>query len=141
MTPQPLTVTAWVPVSPALAWNLFTDPHAVTQWNFASDDWHCPSASVDLAVGGVHRARMEARDGSFGFDFEGVYSEVEAPHALTLVLWDGRKARTTFTPSADGTRVETVFDAEDQNPAEMQQAGWQAILNNYRKHVETAVPE
>lgn len=141
MKPQPLTVAARVPVSPTRAWELFTNPHAVTQWNFASDDWQCPSASIDLTVGGVHRARMEARDGSFGFDFEGVYSEVEAPHALTLVLGDGRKARTTFTQSADGTLVETVFDAEDQNPPEMQQAGWQAILNNYRKHVETAPPE
>lgn len=139
--PQSLTVTARVPVSPARAWALFTDPHAVMQWNFASDDWQCPSASIDLRVGGVQRARMEARDGSAGFDFEGVYSEVEAPHALTLVLWDGRQARTTFTASADGTRVETVFDAEDQNPPEMQQAGWQAILDNYRKHVETAAPE
>jgi uncharacterized protein YndB with AHSA1/START domain len=139
--PQSLTVTTWVPVSPARAWGLFTDPHAVTQWNFASDDWQCPSASIDLTVGGVHRARMEARDGSFGFDFEGIYSEIEAPHALTLVLGDGRKARTTFTPSADGTRVETVFEAEDQNPAEMQQAGWQAILDNCRKHVETAAAD
>jgi uncharacterized protein YndB with AHSA1/START domain len=79
---------------------------------------------------------MEARDGSFGFDFEGTYSEVEAPHALTLVLGDGRQSRTTFTATSDGTLVKTVFEAEDQNSAEMQRTGWQAILDNYRKYAE-----
>jgi uncharacterized protein YndB with AHSA1/START domain len=135
---QQITVATTVPVSPGRAWDLFTDPDSVTQWNFASDDWHCPSASIDLRVGGAHKARMEAKDGSFGFDLEGTYSEVQAPHALTLVLSDGRKARTTFLPAPDGTRVETTFDAEDQNPVEMQRGGWQAILDNYRACAEQA---
>lgn len=137
MTSQRIYVATTVPVSPERAWELFTDPDHVTQWNFANDDWHCPSASIDLRVGGTHKARMEAKDGSFGFDFEGTYEEVEAPHALTLVLGD-RKARTTFEPVPGGTRVETNFDAESQNPVEMQRAGWQAILDNYRKHAEQA---
>lgn len=131
-----ITVSVTVPQAADAAWALFTDPAMITQWNFASDDWHCPSARVDLVVGGTHSARMEARDGSFGFDFEGVYSEVAPPHALTLVLGDGRTARTTFVAGPAGTRVETRFEAESENPAELQRAGWQAILDNYRHLAE-----
>ena len=79
---------------------------------------------------------MEAKDGSFGFDFEGTYAEVNAPHALTLVLGDGRQSRTTFHPTATGTRVKTSFDAEAENPVEMQRGGWQAILSNFKKRAE-----
>jgi uncharacterized protein YndB with AHSA1/START domain len=131
-----LTVAVTVPLTPDGAWALFTDPDSIPKWNFASDDWHCPSARVDLVVGGTHSARMEAKDGSFGFDFEGVYSEMEPPHALTLVLGDGRASRTTFVASPAGTIVETRFEAETQNPAEMQRQGWQAILDNYRRLAE-----
>jgi uncharacterized protein YndB with AHSA1/START domain len=138
MTSQQIIVTTTVPVSPDRAWELYTNASDVTQWNFAIDEWHCPSASIDLRVGGTHTARMEAKDGSFGFDFEGTYTEVQAPHALTLVLADGRKSRTTFQPAPGGTRVETAFDAETQNPVEMQRGGWQAILENYRKYAERA---
>jgi uncharacterized protein YndB with AHSA1/START domain len=105
------------------------------QWNFASDDWCCPAAEVDLRPGGIHKARMEARDGSFGFDFAGTYSEVDAHKALTLVLGDGRESRTTFAACDGGTRVETTFDAESQNPVEMQRDGWQAILDSFSAHV------
>lgn len=136
MTAQQITVATTVPLTPERAWELYTDPNDVTQWNFATDEWHCPSASIDLRVGGTHKARMEAKDGSFGFDFEGTYAEVEAPHSLTLVLGDGRKSRTTFRPSSGGTLVETTFDAEAENSVDMQRDGWQAILNNYRKHAE-----
>jgi uncharacterized protein YndB with AHSA1/START domain len=108
------------------------------QWNFASPDWCCPSARVDLRAGGTHSVRMEARDGSMGFDFEGVYEEVDAPNALTLRLGDGRAARTTFEAEAGGTRVRTVFDPEAENPLEMQRDGWQAILDNYVAHVRGA---
>jgi uncharacterized protein YndB with AHSA1/START domain len=104
-------------------------------WNQTSPDWHCPAAAVDLRVGGRHVARMEARDGSFGFDFEGVYEEVDEPRALTLRLGDGRGARTVFEPEGAGTRVTTVFDPETMNPVEMQRAGWQAILDSYGAHV------
>lgn len=136
MTAKQITVAIDIPLPPEQAWELYTSPDHVTQWNFAIDEWHCPSASIDLRVGGVHKARMEAKDGSFGFDFEGTYAEVDAPHSLTLVLGDGRKSRTTFKPVSGGTLVETSFDAEDQNPVEMQRDGWQAILNNYRRHAE-----
>ncbi|MFN7025225.1 MAG: SRPBCC domain-containing protein [Pseudorhizobium sp.] len=127
----PITIETYVAVPPADAWRAFTDPVAIMQWNQASPEWHCPSVEVDLRVGGRHVARMEARDGSFGFDFEGTYDVVDAPHALTLRLDDSRRARTTFTPDGSGTRVTTVFDPERSNPVEMQRAGWQAILDSY----------
>lgn len=136
MAPQKITVETEVPVAPNRAWELYTNPDDVMQWNFAIDDWHCPAASIDLRVGGTHNARMEAKNGSFGFDFAGTYTEVDEPHSLTLVLGDGRQSRTTFRASAEGAVVETIFDAESENPIEMQRDGWQAILNNYRKHAE-----
>lgn len=132
---NPITVETIVGVLPADAWRAFTEPQAITQWNQASPDWHCPSAEVDLRVGGTHRARMEARDGSFGFDFTGTYEEVDVPHALTLRLDDGRRARTTFAPAARGALVTTVFDPERTNPVEMQREGWQAILDSYAAYV------
>lgn len=130
MTRQ-ITVTAHVSLPPEQAWKAFTTPDAITQWNQAAPEWHCPSASVDLRVGGAHVARMEARDGSFGFDFKGTYEKVAAPHAVTLRLDDGRRARTTFVRDGAGTRVTTVFDPEAQNPVDMQRDGWQAILDSY----------
>ena len=130
-----ISVETTVPVSPAEAWAAHTSADAITQWNFASPEWHCPSADVDLRVGGRHRARMEAKDGSMGFDYEGTYNEVTPERSLILVLDDGRRVQTTFEPREDGTRVETVFDADSSAPAEMQQQGWQAILDNYARFV------
>lgn len=127
------TVTAPVP----RVWQAFTTPPDIVQWNFASDDWCCPSAAVDLRVGGAHKARMEAKDGSIGFDFEGVYEEVIPKRAITLAMSDGRKARTTFEPAGTSTRVTTVFDAESENSVDVQRDGWQAILDNFKRHVES----
>lgn len=134
---EPIEISAFVPASPDAAWTAFTTPQAIMQWNQASPDWHCPSASVDLRAGGRHVVRMEARDGSFRFDLEGVYEEVDAPRTLTLRLEDGRRARTTFVPEGAGTRVTTRFDPETMNPPEMQRQGWQAILDSYAAHVAT----
>lgn len=125
---DPNTIETHVAVPPAAAWRLFTDPHAITQWNQASPDWHCPSAEVDLHVGGRHVARMEARDGSLGFDYSGTYEQVDGPHALTLRLDDDRRVRTTFEPESGGTRVRTVFDPEASNPVEMQRMTLSAIV-------------
>jgi uncharacterized protein YndB with AHSA1/START domain len=130
-----ITIETLVPVSAEQAWEAFTAPDAITQWNQASPDWCCPSASVELIVGGRYVARMEARDGSFGFDFEAKYEEVEPAHALTLLMDDGRRARTTFSVEAGGTRVATTFDPEATNPVEMQRDGWQAILDSYAAYV------
>lgn len=119
-------------------WRLFNEPKHIVNWNFASDDWRCPHAEIDLRVGGRHCSRMEAKDGSFGFDFEAVYDEVihEAKVAYTMI--DGRKAETKFEDLGDSTRVSTTFDAEQENPAEMQRMGWQAILDNFKQYAESA---
>ncbi|MFN3855250.1 MAG: SRPBCC domain-containing protein [Phreatobacter sp.] len=127
----PITIDAFVPVRPADAWAAFNAPEAITRWNQASPDWHCPAARADLRVGGRHVARMEARDGSCGFDYAGTYEEVDPPRAVTLRLDDGRRARTTFVPEAGGTRVVTVFDPEGTHPRDLQRQGWQAILDSY----------
>ena len=130
-----IQVSTEVPVSKAKAWQQYTDPDSIIRWNFASDDWHCPSATTELTVGGKHLARMETRDGKTGFNFVGHYSEVDPPNAVTLVLDDGRKSRTIFEESENGTRVTTLFDADDGAPFETQKEGWQAILDNYRDYV------
>ncbi|MFN3371380.1 MAG: SRPBCC domain-containing protein [Sphingomonadaceae bacterium] len=132
---EAIEISARVPVGPDVAWAAFTSPEAIMQWNQASPDWHCPSATVDLRVGGQHVARMEARDGSFGFDYQGIYEEVDEPRAVTLRLGDGRRARTIFVPEAGGTRVMTIFDPEATNPRELQRHGWQAILDSYAAYV------
>lgn len=130
MTEQ-ITVETHVPISPEQAWAAHTEPDAITQWNFASPDWHCPFAEVDLRVGGRHCARMEAKDGAFGFDYEGVYENVDAPNTFVLRLGDGRRVETVFIAETGGTRVRTVFDADTQAPIDMQRDGWQAILDNF----------
>lgn len=132
-----ITIETVVPATPEQAWRAFTTAEAITRWNFASPDWCCPSAQVDLRVGGTHSARMEACDGSVGFDFAGVYEEVEPYQAVTLRMDDGRAARTTFEAESSGTRVRTVFDAEAENSLELQREGWQAILDNYAAYVRS----
>lgn len=137
MLKQEITIESEITAPVERVWEAHTTTEAITQWNFASTDWCCPRAETDLRVGGQYFARMEAKDGSFGFDFEGVYEEVEPHKAITLVMTDGRKARTTFEANGKKTKVSTVFDAEDQNSIEMQRDGWQAILNNFKHYVET----
>lgn len=117
--------------------NAFTNPEHIVNWNFASDDWCCPSASVDLREGGVYSARMEAKDGSFGFDFEAVYTKVEKPELIEFKMADDRIVTVSFIKLVDGILVNETFDAETQNPPEMQKQGWQSILNNFKKYIET----
>ena len=138
MSNRKVTIDATIDVPLARVWEAFTTPADITRWNFASEDWCCPSAEADLRVGGAYKARMEARDGSFGFDLEAVYEEVEPLKAIAMTLADGRSARTTFEAAGEGTRVTTVFDAEAQNPVEMQRDGWQAILDNFKAYLEAA---
>jgi uncharacterized protein YndB with AHSA1/START domain len=137
MNATKITVETWVNAPVDTVWSCWTEPDHITQWNFASDDWCCPSVSQNLTVGGVYSARMEAKDGSFGFDFRAVYGEVDPNSAITLNMDDGRVARTTFAAVDAGTRITTVFDAETTHSIEMQRGGWQAILDNFKKHVET----
>jgi uncharacterized protein YndB with AHSA1/START domain len=136
MTNQKITVKTTVAAPVEEVWSAYTTPDDITQWNFANDDWCCPQAEVDLRTGGKQIARMEAKDGSMGFDFAGTYEEVKPFEALTLVLDDGRGSRTTFAEESGKTHVVTTFDAEAQNPIEMQRDGWQAILSNFKAHIE-----
>lgn len=134
---EKITISATVDAPSDKVWAAYTTPEDITQWNFASDDWCCPSASNDLRVGGKMTSRMEAKDGSFGFDFEGTYTDLEPGKSMTYVMEDGRAVTTNFTDlGADRTEVTTVFDAETENDIDMQRGGWQAILNNFKAHAE-----
>lgn len=132
-----ITVRTTVAAPVTTAWDSYTNPHHIVKWNFASPDWHCPAAVNDMRVGGVYRARMEAKDGSFGFDFEAVYTSIAEGHNFEYEF-GGRTARVQFIDKGNQTEVEVCFDPETENPPEMQQAGWQAILNNYKHYTESA---
>ena len=119
-------------------WLRWTEPEHITQWNFASDDWACPRAENDLRVGGRLCFRMEAKDGSFGFDFEATYDEVVRDAKLAFTLTDGRRVETSFADMGGRTRIATVFDAEKENSIELQRMGWQAILDNFKKYAESS---
>ena len=115
-------------------WRAYTTPADITQWNFASEDWHCPSASVDLRVGGRFSSRMEAKDGSFGFDFEGEYTNIE-PNRLIEYRFGDRTAEVRFAEEPEGVVVSVTFDPEPDNPTDMQQSGWQLTLDNFAAYV------
>lgn len=136
MENQKIIVKASVNAPISKVWENWTEPKHITQWNNASDDWHTPHAENDLRVGGKFLSRMEAKDGSFGFDFEGIYSEIIPFEKIKYGLEDGREVETIFTATIDTTTVTTTFDAENENPIDMQKGGWQAILNNFKKYVE-----
>ena len=131
-----ITVEALIRASLARVWTCWTEPEHIMRWNAASDDWHCPSATNDLRVGGEFHATMAARDGSFQFDFGGTYTEVVPQQKIASVLGDGRTIVTTFEEMPDGVKVMETFEAESENPLEMQRAGWQAILDRFKKHAE-----
>lgn len=136
MSNDVITIESLVGAPVEMVWRCWTEPAHITRWNFASDDWCCPSAENDLTPGGRYRARMEAKDGSFGFDFEATYDAVSDREALIYTLTDGRRVKTVFEPQKSSTRVTTTFDAEQENPVDMQRQGWQAILNNFKGYVE-----
>ena len=131
-----ITIEATVNQLPEIVWEHHTHSKHIVNWNFASDDWHCPRAENNPVVGGAYFSRMEAKDGSFGFDFRAVYDEVFPNEKLVYTLEDGRKVTTSFEKVGNTTNVTTVFEAENQNPVDLQKAGWQAILNNFKSYVE-----
>ena len=132
-----ITIETTVNTDIHTAWNCYTNPDHIIKWNFADHSWHCPSAENDLRVGGKMKSRMEAKDGSFGFDFEGIYDEVKKNEKIVYHLEDGRSVDITFEDKGNSVLITTVFDPENESPVEMQQAGWQAILDNYKKHAES----
>jgi uncharacterized protein YndB with AHSA1/START domain len=117
----------------AKAWDAYVSPEAINQWNFASDDWQCRDARVDLRVGGSFSSHMEARDGSFGFDFEGTYTNI-VEHQLIEYSFGDRSARVLFEQTDGGSKVTVEFDAEDENSVDLQRQGWQAILDNFARY-------
>jgi uncharacterized protein YndB with AHSA1/START domain len=121
----------------ATVWHAYTNPEDIKQWNAASDDWHTTQASVDLREGGQFSSRMEAKDGSFGFDFAGTYTKI-VPLQLLQYAFGDRTALVEFISGAQGVTLKVTFDAETEHPVEQQHEGWQSILNHFRKHVESA---
>jgi uncharacterized protein YndB with AHSA1/START domain len=131
-----ITVEVTVNAPVEKVWEYWTSPEHIVQWNHASDDWHTSKAENDLQTGGRFSSRMDARDGSFGFDFEGVYDDIQPHSLIAYSLGDGRQVRIIFEDLGDKTRVIESFDAENENPIEMQKEGWQAILSNFKKYAE-----
>lgn len=137
MSDSKITIYADIAADKDAVWNKYTEPEHITKWNFASEDWHCPTAENDLRPGGTYKARMEAKDGSFGFDFEAVYDMIEPGKQYRYTMPDGREVTTAFETTGDKvTRLTITFDPENQNSIDMQRDGWQAILNNFKQYVE-----
>ena len=131
-----ISVNVLVPAPIDVVWSAYTTPQDIMQWNAASDDWHTTASSVDLRPGGAFSSRMEAKDGSFGFDFEGVYTQIIENEFIEYSFGD-RLATVTFAEEDGGVRVTVEFDTEEENSAEDQKTGWQAILDNFARHVQT----
>lgn len=132
---EPITIETTINAPIEKIWEYMNNPEHITKWCFAQDDWHAPRAENDLRVGGKLLTRMEAKDGSFGFDFGGSYTAVEENKLIEYVLGDGRKVKVEFIKEPEAYRVVQTFDPEDQNTREKQREGWQAILDNFKKHV------
>lgn len=131
-----ITIQAVVSADKQKVWDYYTNPDRITKWNFAIDTWHCPTASNDMRVGGKYLARMEAKDGSFGFDFEATYNEIKHGEKFTYTMTDNRVVEAIFKGLGDKTELTIIFDAENENPVDMQQQGWQSILDNFKKYTE-----
>ena len=134
---QAITIAAKVNAPIEKVWEFWTNPEHLKQWNNASPDWHTPSAENDLRPGGKFTYTMAARDGSFSFDFWGIYDIVTDRELITCTLGDNRKVAVKFSSQENATEIVESFDAEDQNPVEMQRAGWQAILDNFKNYTES----
>ena len=131
-----ITVETTVHAPIEKVWPYWTLPEHIRKWNTASDDWHTTASENDLRVGGKFNARMEAKDGSFGFDFWGIYDEIKTNELIAYTLGDGRKVTTTFAPHGEEIKVAQTFEAEATNPIEMQRGGWQAIMDHFKKYTE-----
>ncbi len=131
-----ITVESVINAPVEKVWEYWTNPHHITKWSYASDDWHTPWAKNHLKAGGSFSSRMEAKDGSMGFEFGGVYDVVTPHDYIEYTLEDERKLKITFTPEGNATKVVERFEAESENSIDMQKGGWQAILENFKKYVE-----
>ena len=138
MDTNKITVSATIDAPIEKVWDTYTNPTHIVNWNFADPSWHCPGAENDMRTGGTYKARMEAKDGSFGFDFEAVYLEINEGKNFTYEF-GGRLATVQFNNAGDKTEVIVTFDPERENPVDVQRAGWQAILDNFKKYTENIV--
>ena len=136
MTPIKITIEASINADAKKAWDYYTNPAHIVNWNFAHPSWYCPKVENDMRIGGRYCARMEAKDGSFGFDFEAFYSELVIGEKFTYGMPDDRQVSVSFTDNNGSTDITIVFDSETINPIEMQKAGWQSILDNFKRYVE-----
>lgn len=131
-----ITLEIHVKASIEKVWEFWTKPEHITKWNAASEDWQTTRAVNDLTIGGKFLSRMEAKDGSFGFDFEGIYDEVLTNEEISYTLLDDRKVTITFLQTGNKVKITETFEAENENSIQLQKLGWQAILNNFKKYVE-----
>jgi len=132
-----ITVEATINAPVEKVWQAWNTPGDIVKWNTADPSWHCPSSENDLRVNNTFKNRMEAKDGSFGFDFEGIYNKVDHNKEIAYTMPDGRKVDTLFAEEGGKTKLTTTFDPETQNAPEFQKQGWQAILDNFVKYVES----
>ena len=135
MSSSKITVQATINADAKKVWDYYTNPKHIIHWNFADPSWHCPTAENDMRIGGTYKARMEAKDGSFGFDFEAIYSSIIEGKNFTYEF-GGRTASVQFNNLGKQTEVVVTFDPENENSVEMQKSGWQAILNSFKKYTE-----
>tara|TARA_R110000868_G_scaffold220806_1_gene472230 strand:- start:8792 stop:9205 length:414 start_codon:yes stop_codon:yes gene_type:complete len=135
MSTLKITVQATINADVKKVWDYYNSPEHIVNWNFADPSWHCPSAENDMRIGGIYKARMEAKDGSYGFDFEAIYSEISTRKNFTYEF-GGRTATVQFNDLGKETEVVVTFDPETENSIEMQKMGWQAILNNFKNYTE-----
>lgn len=135
---QKITVTTTIKANLEKVWACWTQPEHIINWNFASEEWCCPSATNELQNGGAFNWRMESKDGKMGFDFVGTYEKVVENELITYKMPDGRQVDITFTIAGEEVIVKEIFDPEQINSIELQRNGWQAILENFKKHVESA---
>lgn len=136
MSKKAITIQATVNAPIEKVWKYWNEPDHITQWAFASPDWHAPKAENDLRVDGKFSTTMAAKDGSFSFDFGGVYTKVEKHKTIEYTIADGRKVKINFTTEGNQTKIVETFEAENENPEDMQRDGWQAILNNFKAYTE-----
>ena len=132
-----ITVDTTVNAPVEKVWEAWTKPEHIVKWNYASDDWHSPWAKTDFREGGNFSARMEAKDGSMGFDFGGIYNVIRTNEYIEYTIGDGRNVQVTFTKQGKATKVVETFEAESTNSIELQRGGWQAILDNFKKYTES----
>lgn len=131
-----ITVETDVNAPLEIVWNAWVTPEDITKWNFAIDEWCCPKAEINLEVGGTFNYRMESKDGSMGFDFNGIFTKVSPNESVSYKLGDDRLVTIEFKETTNGVKVVETFEAENENSAEQQKQGWQNILENFKKHVE-----